>query len=179
MPVRPLLLVSDGITSPSGLGRITRELAIRIGANMKDVYCVAVAGYGGIYSTKFPFPQYSFQHLQDWSIPELPSIWHDFAGDEHGIIFFVWNGSWLPWVADPSVLPDCDLKTFLTSGRFEKWIYAPIDAEGPNGRLPESQRKIYIEFDRVLAYTEFGSKVLEETIGSSVPHLPHGTDENI
>ena len=183
--MRPLFLVSDSITSPTGLGRITRELAIRIHEDLSDVYRLGVAGFGGTYSRKFPFPQYPFK---DATISELPAIWNDFAGDERGVVLFIWNASWLPWMADPDTLPECDLKKFLKSNPFEKWIYVPIDSHGPNDRLHESEKKILGGFDRVLAYTKWGGGVIDRTFhhpASVHPEapvtdfLPHGTDRSI
>jgi glycosyltransferase involved in cell wall biosynthesis len=178
----PLLLISDSVTSPSGLARITRELASRIHAHLSETFEVATAGYGGTYSRQYPWKQYPFQRLQDWTIPELPGIWNDFAGERKGVILAVWNHSWLPWMANPNLLPDGDLKSFLKSGRCEFWLYAPIDAEGPNGKLDNSQAAIFQGFDRVLAYTKFGADIIDRTCdwGKGITeHLPHGTDDTL
>lgn len=180
MSQRPLLIVSDAITGPTGMGRITREIAVQIHERMSDSYRVGVAGYGGSYSRKFPFAQYPFYKIENWSIPQLPSIWQDFSGDEEGIIWFIWNGSWLNWFARPETLPGGNLKSFLTQAKFKKWVYAPIDAEGPNGKLPESQRMIFEGFDRVLTYTKFGSEIIARTMKKGdIPYLPHGCDTSI
>ncbi|HXC62005.1 MAG TPA: hypothetical protein VNV63_04975, partial [Nitrospiria bacterium] len=185
---KPLLIISDAITSPSGLGRVTRELAIRIHKDLSDVFRLGVAGYGGTYSRKFPFPQYTFAKLENWAIQELPGIWYDFAGEEKGIVFFIWNASWLTWAADPDTLQDGDLKTVLKSGAFKKWIYAPVDSVSPNDRLHQSEKMILSKFDRVLAYTKWGAAVIDRTFHSPVSvhpefpvtdFLPHGTDGSI
>ena len=177
-----LLIVSDAVSSPTGLARVARELAVRIHTHLSDTFELATAGYGGTYSRKFPWKQYSFQKLTDWTIPELPGIWQDFAGDRKGIILWVWNASWLPWLANPDLLPPSDLKTFLQSGQFENWIYVPVDAEGPYGKMVESQGEILKKFDRVLAYTKFGADVIDRTCGweeGTTAHLPHGTDGTV
>lgn len=177
----PILLVSDSVSSPTGLARITRELALRIHANLSDTFEVATCGPGGTWSKKFPFKQYPV-FVQNWTIPELPGVWYDFAGDRKGIMLFVWNASWLEWVSDPDILPDGDLKTFLKSDRIEKWIYAPIDGAGADGKLVKSQAKMFNGFNRVLAYTKFGANVIDRTCGwleGTTPYLPHGTDETV
>lgn len=169
-----LLILSDFPTAPTGLARITRELAERISYQMHDVFTVGVCGYGGTTSGSLPYMQYPVQRQLDMSIPQLPAVWNDFVGDDEGILLCIWNAAWLDWLVNPSVLPDGQLKSFLKQAKMKKWLYAPIDAEGPKGRLPRSQKDIFNGFDRVLAYTDFGAQVIAETIGKPVEHLPHG-----
>lgn len=190
-----MLLVSDPIAGPTGLGRITRELALRIRkikSNEMDstalhypLFDLATAGYGNYTSKEFPIHQYTFQ-MSGQTIPDLPTIWFDHAGEREGIIFFVWNASWLPWFANPESLPEGRLKSFLKSGKFKKWIYAPVDAMGPNNRLSEEERQVFAGFDEVLAYTNFGAQLIDATMASDelwsgphTKHIPHGTDRNI
>ena len=178
----PILLISDSVSSSTGLGRICRELAVRIHAHLADTFEVATCGFGGTYSQEFPWKQYTVSRVNGWQIPELPFVARDFFRGRKGILFFVMNQSWLEWVAEPELLPDGDLKTFLQSDGFEKWIYCPIDAEGPNGKLVWSQEQILMTFDRILAYTEFGAKVIAKTLGFEkvvCDHLPHGTDDTV
>ena len=84
---KPLLIVTDGISGPSGLARIGRYIATKTHENLSDVYRLGVAGYGGVGSRKFPFPQYHLEGVQsDWVLPSLPEIVQDFAGDERCIV---------------------------------------------------------------------------------------------
>lgn len=166
MPV-PLLILSDSPTSPTGLGREARELAFRIHRDMQDVFRVATFGYGGVYSRALPFEQYQIAEMTNWVPLELPRVWSDFAGKEKGVVFSIWNAAWLPWMADPEMLSTGDLKTLLKSGRFKKWGYFPVDAEGPNERLPLEMGKIFRGFDRVLAYTEWAAGVIERSVAVS------------
>lgn len=181
----PLLIVSDGICSPTGLGRISRELAIRINENLSDVFRLGTLGYGANTSRHFPWQQYVISNLQNWSIPELPSVWNDFCGNEHGIILGIWNASWMYWMADPDKLPDSDLKGFIKAKPYESWLYFPVDSEGPNGKLSEQEYKIFSSFDRILTYTEWGAGVVDNTMKAyggfkaACEHRPHGTDDKI
>lgn len=180
----PLLILSDMPTGPTGLGRITRELATKIALKMSRDFDVSVCGPGGTHSKYTPFDTYPVSVAPDTTIPQLPEVWNDFAGDQKGIIFCIWNASWLDWFADPSMLPPGEMKTFLESGKFKRWIYAPIDATGPMYSLPESQRKILSGFDRVLAYTSWAAEVIDSTLVpySTAPvceHIPHGLDTSI
>ena len=181
----PLLIVSDSVTSYTGFGRVTRELAIRIHSELSDVIRLGTAGYGGNTSRAFPWQQYTIFNLQQWAMPELPAIWNDFAGDEKGILMFLFNASWLWWVAEPDKLPDGDLKGFMKAKPFESWVYFPVDSEGPNGRLSEQEFKIFSAFDRILTYTKWGAEVVDNTLKAhggfkaATEHRPHGTDDKI
>jgi len=178
----PILLMSDGISSPTGLGRVTRELAQRIHANLSETFELGTLGYGGNTSREFPWQQYSITKLSNWTVNDLPVVWKDFAGDRRGVLMSIWNPSWLPWLANPSLLPKGDLRGMLESNPFEKWIYAPVDAEGPNGKLSTEVGEILRGFDRVLAYTDWAAKMVDRTCGlleGETPSLPHGTDTKV
>ena len=175
----PIILMGDAPSSSTGLGRITRELAIRIHEDLSDTFRLATYGLGGIESRHLPYKQYTLTRLENWSTPDLPRIWKDFAGDEHGILFPIFNPSWLPWLADCEKLPNGTLKDFLRTKPFERWGYFPVDAEGPNGKLPQEVADVIVRFDRPLLYTGWASDLLQKTNGFVAPHLPHGTDTKI
>ena len=183
---RPLLIISDSIASSSGLGRIARDLSVRIKENLSDVYRLATAGYGSPGSCKLPF-QYNLEGMRNWVLPTLPEIWDDFAGKEKGIIMFIWDPSRVSWFSDPilgeELLTEFPfLKPWLLNPSFERWIYAPIDASGPNDRLTFPLMRTLYGFDRILAYGQFGEDVIRRSIGEeaaavkNLTHLPHGID---
>lgn len=185
--VKPLLIVSDAVTSGTGLGRIARDLATRIATNMSDVYRVATAGYGGPTSQHLPFHQYVLEGVQDFVCPTLPQIWEDWAGEEKGIILWIWDLSRLTWFSDPVNFPieGFGLQQWLMNPKFEKWVYAPIDASGPNDGLTFPLMKTLLGFDRVLAYGSFGEGVIRRTIGDEqsdkrhLTNLPHGINSDV
>ena len=175
----PILIVSDNVTSPTGLGRIARELSVRIHEDLSDTFRLGTLGYGSSTSRRFGWHQYNLPRLENWSIPDLPKIWRDFSDDQHGVIFPIFNPSWLPWLADCEKLPNGTLKDFLRTKPFERWGYFPVDAEGPNGKLPQEVADVIVRFDRPLLYTKWASDLLQKTNGFVAPHLPHGTDTKI
>jgi len=60
----PLLILSDSPASTSGLGRITRDLALRIHEHMSDVFKVGCLGCGGNpASPALPFPVYEIHDM--------------------------------------------------------------------------------------------------------------------
>lgn len=173
-------MLSDSPAGHTGLGRITRELAAHIHEDMPEID-LGVAGMGGIWSRNLPYPLYPFSLRTGWQIEELPQIWDNFAGKERGIIFSIWNVSWAGWLANPKSLPEGDLRNFLLTEPFDKWIYVPIDGHAANGCLHPQDGPILRGFNRVLAYTEYGAEVIKNTLRATTPveHIPHGIDDAI
>jgi glycosyltransferase involved in cell wall biosynthesis len=175
----PLLLIGDAPSASTGLGRITRELCIRIHENLGETFRLGTYGLGGPTSRRFGWQQYTITKLDNWTLPDLPRVWKDFAGDQKGIIFAIWNPSSLPWLADCEKLPAGTLKDFLRTEPFDRWGYFPVDAEGPNGWVPKEVVEVVENFDRSLLYTEWASGLFRKTKSMIIPHLPHGTDTHI
>lgn len=191
MNIKPLLIVGDGPTAKTGLGRIMGDLAIRIATQMPDVYRVATAGYSGEGSRHLPFQQYFLEGVTDFICPTLPQICEDFFGEERGIIFFIWDISRLGWFSQPEQLGAESLKAFpglkewLVKGNFERWLYCPVDASGPNDAMTFPLKLALLGFDRILAYGQFGEDVIRRTIGYEeadkrhLTYLPHGIDTDV
>lgn len=184
----PILIFGDAPTAPTGLGRIARDLAIRINEELPTVFRVGTCGHGAASSRHLGFPQYTIKVGPDYVPHELPRIWDDFAGDEKGIILTIWNASWLWWLADCGKLPDGWLKNFLRTKPFQRWGYIPVDGHCTEKKLPNSLGEIISGFNRVLAYTEYGAEVIAntwsamdgpETKWSGIDHLPHGLDTSV
>jgi glycosyltransferase involved in cell wall biosynthesis len=185
----PILIVSDAPTSGTGLGRITADLASRIASNMQDACRVATLGYGGIASRHLSHQHYTAEGMDGWLIPSLPEVWDDWAGREKGIILFVSDPSRLQWFSRPEMSEELakhpGLKQFLSKPSFEKWIYAPVDASGPNDRLTFPLAQNLLGFDRILAYGKFGEDVIRRTLGEQesekrhLTSLPHGIDTDV
>lgn len=183
---RPLLLIGDSPASGTGLGRILGDLAIRIHEHMSDVYRIATLGCGSPGSRQFPFQQYNIEGMSDWVIPTLPQVWEDFAGNEKGIILFIWDPSRLGWFSQPVqseyLRNRLVLRQFLLKPPFERWLYCPVDASGPNDRLTFPLMKTLGGFDRLIAYGQFGEAVIRRTISDEesdkrhLTWLPHGVD---
>lgn len=176
----PLLIISDAPSSGSGLGRITKDLALRIAKNMPE-FRVGTLGHCGLSTRSLPFQQYIIEGMSDWVIPTLPDVWADFAGNERGIILTIWDASRLGWFGLPETCQNPVLKNFLQSGIVQRWGYFPMDASGPNGKLSTDLNDIINGFDRILAYSKWAADILDRSTPEKAPHdfLPHGIDRNI
>lgn len=125
--VIPLMILSDSPAGSSGLGRITRDLALRIHASLSDVFRVGTFGVGGqiASSSRLPFFNCSIIRLQNMIPGELNLWWEDFAGRygdgiqedtpeylaqrsgqlRKGCCLCVMNLSWVQWLSQPYLLP--------------------------------------------------------------------------
>lgn len=171
---KKILFLSDAVSSTSGLGRITRDLALRVHQHMGDVYEVATVGYGGPGSSAIPFKEYHLHDIKDWLVQELPQVWGDFVGQDEGILMCIWDASRLYWLGNPKTCPNPSLRRWVENTRVQKWLYGPIDAEGPNGKLPQRLVETYAGFDRILDYSAFSSRITGHP-----DHLSHGIDTKV
>lgn len=185
----PLLVLSDHPTATSGLGRITRELALRIHERMSDTFRVACLGCGATDRLFLPFQTWGIRQMKDWVVADLPECWKAFAGDERGILLVIWDASRILWLAQPekhcphTTPEELKLRDFLLNKPFDLWTYSAIDADGPNGKLSVLLREVLRGCDRVLAYSEWSAAIVEKTL-EGFPHkpieaLPHGIDPAI
>lgn len=185
----PLLLVGDAPTAGTGLGRILSDVASRVATNLSDVYDLATVGYGGIASRHLPYRHYTAEGMNGWILPTLPEIWEDWAGKERGVVMFLSDPARLGWFSRPEMSEELakypDLKKFLTKPPFKKWIYAPLDASGPNDKLTFPLAQNLLGFDRILAYGQWGEDVIRRTLGDQesekrgLTSLPHGINIDI
>ena len=189
--IKPLLFISDAVSAPTGLARITRDLAQGVHESINDLYRVATFGYGGPGNRSLGFQQYAAENVEDFILGQLPDVWTDFAGDEKGVVMCVWDTSRLAWLASPRESEKLNapkyrgLMRWLEHAPFEKWLYCPVDASGPNDRMTFPLMKTLQGFDRIIAYSEWGKAVIERTIGPEksaavgLHALPHGIRSDI
>jgi len=184
----PLLIVGDAPSAITGLGRITRDLAVNIHERLSDIFDCATMGYGGTGDRSLPFPQYTMEGMKDWFLPTLTDVWKNFAGDRKGVVLTIWDASRLLWFArpdNPRVSPDKEMRDWLLTKPFEKWGYFPMDALGPNGRLSYPLYQTITGYDKAIAYSEWARRMIEKTFGHqesekrSLVALPHGIHTSV
>lgn len=176
MKPTPILFLSDSLNLPTGLARITKDLAVL--TSQLPQFRVGVMGRGGIGSSRLPFAQFNFDASRQWGENDIQQVWEDFAADARtGVIMTVWDPSRLGWFAQPRM--DGALGEFLRSNRFARWGYFPVDSYGVGGKLTGEVRETLQGYDRVLAYTLFGKQVLEQTLVREVDWIPHGYNADV
>ncbi len=184
----PLLLLGDAPSCTSGLGRILRDIAVRIATDLSDTYRVATFGYGGHGAKDLPFFQYAIEGMDNWFLPTLPDVWEDFAEGQKGIVLTIWDPSRLLWLARPdnaSWCPDPRMRKFLLTHPFKKFGYFALDALGPHGRLSRMLKETMQGYDRVLAYSEWAKRMIrssfdaEQRIKMDIDQLAHGIDTSV
>lgn len=183
-PPVPILFLTDSPDMPSGLARIGRDLAWRVHEHLGDHFRVGYLGRGGIGGS-FPYPTWVIPHnlygtktTVEWGSTVIEQVWNEFAGDETGIVFSIWDPARMIWLAQPKYLQDSPAKKFLEDPPFKKWGYFPVDGHTPSGGLGLMAHETLIGYDRVLGYTPYGAKVLSNSIGGDkqVSWIPHGLD---
>ena len=167
----PLLIFSDSPSGPSGLSRIARDLAVRLAEEPE--FRVGAVGHNGLGSRHFKFTEYHCTYSPDMEPVDLPRIWEDFAGSEHGIFFAIEDITRMLQFYLPAYASSSSLREFYSRKPFRSWLYCPIDATGPQDKLTQSSRDTLLRCDRILAYTDWAAGVVERTIGTRPPHLPH------
>lgn len=177
MKPTPILFLSDSPHMPTGLARITKDLAVH--TSSLPEFRVGVMGRGGWGSRQLPFAQYNFPQEAQWGEAYIEAVWEDFAGSDEGIIFTIWDISRLHWFSKPLISNtpggmSNQLRLFLTSGRFKRWGYFPVDATGIHNKMTVIMADALTGFDRVLAYTVFGSQILSNTLSRDIDWIPHG-----
>lgn len=196
----PLLILGDSPSLSTGLARIGRDIAL-LAARLPQ-FRVAYLGRGngahlggGIADSRLPFMQYTYQPTSEdqWGARVLPDVWRNWSRGERGVILTIWDPSRLTWFGDPRAtgMPEYQqLEQMLIAdheaGLYEKWGYFAIDAEGPgpNGALPGILASTIRGYDRVLAYSLFGKRVIDasfDALGDPMPvdWLPHGYNGSV
>lgn len=166
----PILFVGDSPNLKTGLGRIGRDLAT-LTAQLPE-FRVGYFGRGGQYTRSLPFAQYSFQPTYEaqWGEDKLANALWDFArGDERVIVFTIWDPSRVTWVRD------------VIGAGVQLWGYFAVDGKGigVEGALTGILKRTLLQYDRRLAYTAFGARVLLAATGlgaasTGADFLPHG-----
>ena len=175
----PLLIFGDAPDQHSGLSRILRDLCL-ITSTLPE-FRVGSFGRGALGSSRFPWPQYSFNDQGDqWGEHKLQKCWRDFTqggGTGKGQILTVWDASRLLWFTGLQSVGDPELDVFLGANRtFRKWGYFMVDGTGPDGlTLPTESRVIMQSYDRVVVASEWAAQVARRS-GVDCEWIPHPID---
>lgn len=180
------MIVSDSPDTNSGLGRITRDLALHIYRSNLPVR-LAVAGFNGCGGIDLPFFQYQLGGFaSSTDLPKLMPAWLDFTKGEGGILLAIYDLPRLEAFRFPEAYGKPWLD-FLSNVDLTLWGYLPIDSHTPKG-FTQQTSEILRAFDKVIAYGPYGMGVVEKAISQLSPpirqnqmlaHLPHGIDGKV
>ncbi len=167
---RPFVIYSDGPRLPTGLGRITRDLASRLYAEQDDLdIAVLQVGYDPVPGPAPEWPVFASGFLDtegDWGAGMVDLAWeHTFQG-QPGILFSVWD-------------PSRSYPLLCCKYAEQRWGYMPVDATNVHGTLSGPAAEAIQRYDRILAYGRWGSEVLRPLRSGPVPYLPHGLDLDV
>lgn len=186
---RPLLIYGDGPRLPSGLGRIARDLTLRL-HNEDEALGITVVQVGVDPPDGWhwqAWPVFGFQPtFHDQGRTAVTLALHDYLDSDQIPIVFM--------VMDPSRCFDLTRKNEDTLLPAHFWGYFPIDSENVAGRLSGPAAEAVWSCQRVLAYGRYGATVLQRTLqaqaeeklegqapqgqlaATPVSYLPHGLD---
>lgn len=168
LPV-PFCLYSDGPHLPTGLARITRDLASRIWAEQATLGVdLLQVGLDPLPGRPMDWPVYAAPSIDtegDWGAGMLQNAWLHYFGPNRrdGVLLSVWD-------------PGRSYALLPVKGPEAKWGYFPVDASNVNGGLSGPAGEAVARYDRVLGYGRWGSQVLKSCRQGPVPYLPHGLD---
>jgi glycosyltransferase involved in cell wall biosynthesis len=180
----PLILFSDAAAAPSGLARITRDLAMRIHTEMSDTFRVATLGYGSPGSSKLPFMQYHWTQRDDFLPLELPFIVKDFYPDDPFILLTIGDVQRFLPLADPKFAQDRKFGDWFSqmrkSGMMKLWGYFPIDAHSVGGELGPQLGHTLSHYDRRVVPSEWAKEIVRKTLPEhECSAIPHGIETSI
>lgn len=170
----PFLLVGDHPSLPSGLGRILRDIAQHASQDPSldlDVRIVGCrpegAGPDG-HPTLPGLPVWSFTASDDLGqaiVDHVRWAWQRWWGTRPGIVMTIWDAARIHALAH-------------TEGPWEHWAYVPVDGAMVGGGWYGAPAEAIARVSRVLAYGQYGARLLRGVRGTPVPFLPHGLDES-
>src|SRR5437867_10618928 len=161
MTTTPLLLIGDGPTESTGLGRILRDLGSQIADSDLPVELASVGGPApGIWPVWPHTPLGEAERGDDWGASYLDAVWAARFGRRPGIGWWIWDAARL---ATSGTL----------SAPVRRWAYVPIDAANRVGGISGPPAAALAAWDRVIAYGRWASQILR-SVRDAVPYLPHG-----
>jgi glycosyltransferase involved in cell wall biosynthesis len=156
------MLIGDGPQEATGLGHIARDIGALIWTSFLDVELVQVGGsVPPLWRQWTHVPMGPVERGDDWGASYVQALWQDLFGSRPGILFVIW---------DPA---RCYAFTQVELP-VQRWMYPAVDSHNRAGGLSGPPGAAVQAFDRVLAYTRWGSQVLKSVRHTPVPYLPHG-----
>lgn len=163
----PVLVLSDGPSQPSGLGRIARDLTSLLHKH-SELLGVRVGQLGFYHDpdTTWPWPVWKILDEGHFGQDDVKRTWWRFAGEKPGVIFTIWDPSRCYGIMqEAESLP------------VRMWGYFPIDGVNARGGIGGPAGEVLKRYDKAIGYGKWGAEVISRVGGrEKVPYLPHGID---
>lgn len=168
-----ILIMTDSMFIPSGMGRVGREIALGLGKRGHQV------GYIGWFHRQDIFPNAPY-NIQFWPTNNnrygadvLDGCVNHFQPDVLLTIGDLWH---LWYISDPRV---CKMRK-----HFQWCSYIPVDGEPVNGGLPPGIIKTIEDIDIPVAYTNYAKdaflkSVTDQESRNRIQTIYHGVDTNL
>ncbi|MHC4733101.1 MAG: glycosyltransferase [Planctomycetota bacterium] len=160
MPI-PILIIGDAPNLPTGLARIARDVAYCLWgerANLDIEVSQLAHGWDG---SPWPWKVFPLFDAENWGKKDIDRTL-DWIGAPPRVIFSFWD-------------PSRCLSASRASIKTRKWGYFAIDGDNSDFKIGGPALRAVREYDRVLAYGNYGSRVLANSLErDSVQWLPHG-----
>jgi len=179
----PLLGLSDPLVAPTGFGRGSRELFVRI---PQDLFRLAYISTGWAGSSRFPGIQ---TYAETRSTPGFdccqtvfPYAVTDFTGPQEPFILWTLLDPWqTSWISHPTESPirSAASEEFLSKHRDRfKWIgYFPIDGTGPRpDHPPRWIGDIISQMDYPVAMSRWGQKLCNAVCSKEIRVISHAVN---
>lgn len=161
----PILILGDAPNLPTGLARIARDLVEGLRDSDLDV---DVAQLGLYYDgSPFPWPVYPVKDENNWGEGDLLQVWDWHSRGQPGVLLTVWDPARCAGTAGVDFPGD-------------RWGYFAVDGNNILGKIGGPALAALRRYDRVLAYSDYGAKVLKDSLErEAVEWLPHGFKSNV
>lgn len=158
-----LLLMSDNPNLPTGMGTVGREIAL--GLHRRGIEIHYLGWFSGDIQNRMPFPIFKTHNMYYGSDIFDNAIYRVFPD----IVLTVGDEWMVNHIAD---------KKKCKSRNLFKWIgYVPIDGHAIHGGIPNSWGNTLRSMDYVVAYTDYGRKVIKKSCPElEVQMIPHGVN---
>lgn len=168
-----ILIMTDSLNIPTGLGRVGRELA----CGLRDKgYEIGYLGWFNDNDSRLKAPpgiKYWYTNNQNYGSDVLDTIVNRFQPDVVLTIGDFWN---LWYINDPNV---------CRTRRFFQWCgYIAVDGEPLNGGLPPAIIKSIEDIDLPVSYTDYAKKAvlkscMDQETRSRIETIYHGVNTDL
>lgn len=177
----PLIGLSDPLTSPTGFGRVARELFSRLSS---EKFRMAYVSRGWVGSSKFPgVTCYAEWKGSRFCQDAFAAAAHDFAPKGPFVLWTLMDPFQTHWISNPveSPLATADSKDFLGGHRERMaWVaHFPIDGTGVHAdQPPRSTDTALFGADILVAMSEWGKTLTENMLHREVRLIYHAVEDN-